>query len=98
MVFKKEYIPRWIEESQRLYEKYSDSGEPEIGDNLLTSLDSTILNEWESSVEHLDFTKHYYVSWVKPEHPYRTFIDRNRIPNRIDEAHTLPPKQALKQL
>lgn len=37
--FRKEYIPGWTEESQQLYDEFVESGDPEIADDMLSSLD-----------------------------------------------------------
>lgn len=38
--FRKEYIPRWNGECQRLYDEFVDNGDAEIADKLLHSLDA----------------------------------------------------------
>ncbi|XP_060524498.1 uncharacterized protein LOC132700921 [Cylas formicarius] len=55
--YRKEYVPGWNENSDRLYQQFLDSGDGEIADELLHSLDKARRDKWTSTVESLDFKK-----------------------------------------
>lgn len=61
--YRKAYIPGWNETSEDLYQQYLDSGEPEIADELLYSLDAARREKWVNTVENLDFTKSSRQAW-----------------------------------
>lgn len=44
--FRKEYIPRWTEETTRLYAEFEASGDTEIDEDLLQSLDNARRQRW----------------------------------------------------
>ncbi|XP_072378913.1 uncharacterized protein [Diabrotica undecimpunctata] len=100
--FRKEYIPGWTEESQKLYDEFLKSEDPEIGDNLLKSLDSTRLNKWKSTVEHIDFSRSSRKAWglirklgeaSRAQHLNKSTIEPNKIANRIIENSRAPSEK-----
>lgn len=54
---KMEYISRWNEEGQRLYEEFGGSQDPEIPDHLLRSLDADRLENWTSAMEGMELVR-----------------------------------------
>lgn len=60
---RKQYIPGWSEESQNLYEEYLETGESDIADELLLSLDVARRKKWTNEVESLDFKKSSRKAW-----------------------------------
>ena len=54
--YRKQFIPCWNEESDRLYEELKDSEDPETAKQLLQSLDDARRSRWCETVESLDFT------------------------------------------
>ncbi|XP_060534517.1 uncharacterized protein LOC132706936 [Cylas formicarius] len=61
--YRKEYVPGWNENSDRLYQQFLDSGDGEIADELLHSLDKARRDKWTSTVESLDFKKSSRKAW-----------------------------------
>ncbi|XP_072390744.1 uncharacterized protein [Diabrotica undecimpunctata] len=100
--FRKEYIPGWTEESQKLYDEFLKSEDPETGDNLLKSLDSTRLNKLKSTVEHIDFSRSSRKAWglirklgeaSRAQHLNKSTIEPNKIANRIIENSRAPSEK-----
>lgn len=112
--FRTEYIPGWSVESTRLYHEFETSGDPEIADELLKSLDNNRMIKWQETMDGMDFTHSSRKAWsvinrldsgktVKagtlPIHP-------NVVANRIvkmsrapsDKAHTRTIKHQLRRL
>ena len=62
------YIPCWTIESEALFKKYKESGDPDTGKNLMTSLKeedaSNGLTKWQHSISHTRADEHgaYYES------------------------------------
>ncbi|KAG5868820.1 hypothetical protein JTB14_035894 [Gonioctena quinquepunctata] len=74
--FRKKYIPGWSENSQSLYEKFEDSGDPESAEHLLRSLDASRMDKWTSAVECMNFARQYHR--LKSRHPsYRSALESN---------------------
>nr|CAI5868414.1 unnamed protein product [Callosobruchus analis] len=55
--YRKEYVPGWNEHSEQLYNEFVESGDREVGDELLHSLDASRRSKWEDTVQHIDFTR-----------------------------------------
>ncbi|XP_072392207.1 uncharacterized protein [Diabrotica undecimpunctata] len=53
--YRKDYIPGWTEQSEKLYEEYCEDGKQEIADELLHSIDAARREKWTQTVENLDF-------------------------------------------
>lgn len=54
--YRKEYIPCWNEDSDRLFEEFRESEDPEIAKELLKSLDEARRMRWIETVESIDMT------------------------------------------
>ncbi|KAI5726259.1 hypothetical protein M8J77_025912 [Diaphorina citri] len=112
--YRKEYVPGWNKECEELYEQYIESGEQEIGDELLQTLGAARRVKWLDTVENMDFKKSSRKAWTvlrklgggnklqqrkNPIHP-------NKIASHIvnvsrtpkDRGHTIDVKRRFKQL
>nr|CAI5858165.1 unnamed protein product [Callosobruchus analis] len=61
--YRKEYVPGWNEHSEQLYNEFVESGDREVGDELLHSLDASRRSKWEDTVQHIDFTRSSRKAW-----------------------------------
>lgn len=61
--YRREYIPGWSEESENLYQEFLESGDNDIADELLESLDEARREKWINTVESLDFKKSSREAW-----------------------------------
>lgn len=112
--YRKEYIPGWSVESTRLYQEFEDSGNTEIADELLKSLDENRKLKWENTLRGMDFTHSSRKAWnvlkkiscgSTPQFG-KTLISPNVIANRIlkisqapsDKIHTREIKRELRRL
>lgn len=60
---RKSYIPGWTEENQTLYDQFRDTGDIQISKALLSGLDKTRKEEWETKMNSLSFTKSSKKAW-----------------------------------
>lgn len=78
--FRKSYIPGWSQESEDLYSEFNNTGNSDIADELLKSLDSARREKWVDTVERLNFTHSSREAWTllrklstdKPSEPIAT--------------------------
>lgn len=61
--FRKEYIPGWNTESDQLYKEFLESGQSEIAEDLLYSLELNRKKKWMNTVENMDFRKSSRKAW-----------------------------------
>lgn len=61
--FRKGYVPGWNAESDRLYKEFLESGQSEIAEDLLYSLDLNRKDKWMHTVENMDFRKSSRKAW-----------------------------------
>ena len=61
--YRKEYIPCWNEDSDRLYEELEDTENPETAKELLRSLDDARRSKWTQTVASLNFTMSSKQAW-----------------------------------
>lgn len=61
--YRQEYIPCWTAESDRLYDEFCRSGDPDVADDLLHSLDNSRNEKWMKSVQEMNFTHSSRKSW-----------------------------------
>lgn len=61
--FRKEYIPGWNEESNRLKEEYDENSSKEKATELLQSLDAARRERWINTVEGLNFNHSSRKAW-----------------------------------
>lgn len=89
--FRKEYIPCWNEDSDRLYEEFHNNPNPEIADELVKSLDDARKSEWFNSVSQMDFKHSSRKAWTllrklgsaNPSTSSKPSIDPNLIARHI---------------
>lgn len=89
--FRKEYIPCWNEDSDRLYNEFCTNESQETADELLLSLDEARKQEWASSVGNMDFKHSSRKAWcllrklgsAKPPPPNKPTLDPNSIAAHI---------------
>lgn len=62
--YRKEYIPCWNEDSDRLYAEFLDTESPEVAKELLQSLDEARRQRWTKTVESIDLTRSSRQGWA----------------------------------
>ena len=62
--FRPTYIPCLDEECQDLLKQYEESGDPDVADHLIESLDAARQHRWEESTTRMDFTRSSRRSWA----------------------------------
>lgn len=101
--YRKEYIPCWNEESDRLYEEFRHTESPETAKELLKSLDEARRSKWKQTVESIDFSKSSRKSWAllrrlggaSKRGSNRPRIDPNLIAQRIVNCSNSPSDKAF---
>lgn len=53
--YRKEYVPGWTDECEKEYQRFLESGDREIADDLLLKVDAARREMWTETVEGLDF-------------------------------------------
>lgn len=112
--YRKEYIPGWSAESTRLYQEFEESGNTEIADELLKSLDENRKQKWQKTLLGMNFTKSSRKAWSvlkkiscgSTPHVVKSLISPNVVANRIlkmsrapsDKMHTKAIKRELRDL
>jgi hypothetical protein len=61
--FRPAYIPCMDAECSALLKQYEESGDPDIADHLIESLDAARRQRWEESTAKMDFTRSSRKSW-----------------------------------
>ena len=61
--FRPAYIPCMDAECSALLKQYEESGDPDIADHLIESLDAARRQRWEESTSQMDFTRSSRKSW-----------------------------------
>ncbi len=62
--FRPAYIPCFYEECQSLLQQYEESGDTDVADHLIESLDAARKSRWEESVVNMDFSRSSRRSWA----------------------------------
>jgi hypothetical protein len=62
--FRPTYIPCLDEECQDLLKQYEESGDPDVADHLIESLDAARQHRWEESTTRMDFTHSSRKTWA----------------------------------
>lgn len=112
--FRKEYIPGWSEQSEQLYQDFVDSGDPEIADDLLSSLDAGRRLKWIETTTNTDFKHSSRKAWnllkklgaSQPVTQNQSPVTADNVATRIvdlsrapqDRQHTKIIKRELKAL
>lgn len=97
--FRKEYVPCWGEETDRLYREFKESGDQELADDLLKSLDNARRERWCETVETMTFARSSRKPWslirklgaARPPNPNDAKIHPNRVARRIIRMSKVPP-------
>lgn len=101
--YRKEYIPCWDEDSDRLFEEFRETEDPEIAKELLKSLDEARKKKWIATVESIDMTHSSRRGWsvirklggssrVNRQKPK---INVNKIANRIVRSSKAPEDKSF---
>lgn len=61
--YRKEYIPGWSNDIEKLFNDFENSGDPEIADELLNALTAARKEKWEEKTKNIDFTHSSRKSW-----------------------------------
>src|SRR5207249_4053724 len=61
--FRPTYIPCMDSESAALLKQFEESGDPEVADHLMDSLNAARRQRWEECTSELDFTRSSRKSW-----------------------------------
>ncbi|XP_072384497.1 uncharacterized protein [Diabrotica undecimpunctata] len=112
--YRKEYIPGWSHNSEELYQNFLESGDQELADELLHSLDAARQQKWTETVESLNFQTSSRQAWTllrklgsgTPITRNKTTINPNTIASHLvstsrapkDKPHTIKVKRELKTL
>ncbi|XP_072392446.1 uncharacterized protein [Diabrotica undecimpunctata] len=59
----KSYIPCWNDECKELLDQYEKSGDPEVGEQLLETLNSARTIRWRETLENLNFPHSSRTAW-----------------------------------
>lgn len=97
--FRKEYVPCWGEETDRLYREFKESGNQQLADDLLRSLDDARRQRWCETVESMTFARSSRKPWslirklgaARPPSPNDVKIHPNRVARRIIRMSKVPP-------
>lgn len=99
--FRKEYIPCWNEDSDRLYAEFQENEDPNTAKELLISLNEARRQRWNETVENLNMTHSSRKGWAvirklgaasklckrKPK------INPDRIARRVVRSSKVPSKK-----
>ena len=99
--YRKEYIPCWNEDSDRLYEEFQENEDPETAKELLKSLDHARKQRWIETVENINMAHSSRKGWAvirklgaasklcrsKPK------INADRIARRVVRSSKAPSKK-----
>lgn len=112
--YRKEYIPGWSQNSEELYQIFLESGDQEIADELLHSLDAARQQKWSETVESMNFQTSSRQAWSllrklgsgAPAQRQKPGISPNAIASHIAatsrapkvKAHTIEIKRELRNL
>lgn len=61
--YRKEYIPCWSEDSDRLYNEFIETESPEVAKELMESLDDARRSKWIHTVESIDMRRSSRKAW-----------------------------------
>lgn len=89
--FRREYVPCWNLETERLYKEYCESGDSEVADDLIHSLDNARKVKWLKTVEEMNFTRSSRKAWAvirrlgaaNPKQCGKAPISANKVASRL---------------
>lgn len=61
--YRRDYIPCWNEETEKLAKAYEENGDPALGNQILQSLNTQRREHWHSTTKDLDFTHSSRKGW-----------------------------------
>lgn len=61
--FRKEYIPCWSNDTENLKRAFEDTGDPQIAQQMINSLDSARTKRWRETSEGIDFIHSSRKGW-----------------------------------
>lgn len=61
--FRREYVPGWSQNSEDLYQNFLETGDQEVADELLHSLDAARKQKWVEMVESMNFQTSSRQAW-----------------------------------
>lgn len=112
--YREEYIPGWSQNSEELYQNFLETGDQEVADQLLHSLNAARQQKWSETVENLNFQTSSRKAWSlirklgggNPPKRQKAPIKPNSVASHIvmtsraprDKAHTKRVKEHLKTL
>lgn len=105
--YRKEYIPCWNEDSDRLYAEFQENDDSETAKELLESLDNAGKQRWTNTVESLDLTRPSRKGWalirklggVSKLNIAKPKINVDRMARKIIRSSKVPPnKQFTKDI
>lgn len=97
--FRKEYVPCWNEDSDRLYEELKNSYDPETAKELLRTLDDARRARWSKTMDDMSFTRSSRNAWsllrrlggASKANPQRPSINPNLVASRIVQSSKVRP-------
>ncbi|KAG5893755.1 hypothetical protein JTB14_001200 [Gonioctena quinquepunctata] len=102
--YRKEYIPGWSQNSDELYQHFLETGDQEIADELLHSLDAARREKWTEIVESLNFQTSSRQAWALSRklgngtatHRQNTTVSPNAVASHIVAASRAPKNIQLR--
>lgn len=112
--YRKEYVPGWSENSEALYQNFLETGDQEIADELIHSLNAARQQKWTETVERLNFQTSSRQAWSllrklgegAPKQRQTLGTNPNKVASHLvatsrapkDKEHTIQIKRELKTL
>ena len=100
------YTPCMDEESRALLEEYEKSGDPDIADHLIESLDAARRARWEESTAQLNFTHSSRKSWSllrrlgasqRPPRSSRPLVSPNAVAAHLIQVTKAPVEKTFEK-
>lgn len=96
--YRKNYIPGWSLEYENLLTQYNETGDPEIADELLQTMDDARRYRWNRVVQEMHFTKTSRKPWsilkklraANDNRKQQPSINPNKIAERIVSVSRVP--------
>lgn len=104
--FRKEYIPCWEEDADRLYAEFESTGDHEKAEEILKSLDAARRQRWASTVSNMSFTHSSRFAWslirklgaASPPEVGSPKIHPNKVARRIVRMSKMPSNRKFTRL
>ena len=94
------------EEAQALLDEYEKSGDPDIADHLIESLDAARRARWEESTAGMNFTHSSWKSWAllhrlgaaqRPPQSARPPVSANKVASHLVQVAKAPANKAFER-